>query len=356
MAGLDGLPPLFPPRGADEYDAYYSLTEQSSGSFPFSDGSQCTSAVRIPRPLAELRLMYLSCCVRNKRRWSEKIARTQTSEGDNATVSTRWQRELVDQGAEEDEVAFVWAELLGDYATRAEQVSVPPFHDDGNTDDDFVDDDERHAEGRVEDDGTVLVEPAGVDGCWQGDGDDFIPPSLRRALVRGVRELEHVDPTLLDWHPGSNRQVLDLVHPSLFPLVRGVTRVTGDRNTLQDPPIDDWGTWLGSGEILPCDFPEAVEALGLPPSVFLSRGDDDGSYADGDAAYDDDEPSGDNGDARSNNNERVGVFGAITSLVGKLWAATPSLRVPQNLKKRADQWESNVFQFRCFSSHDCLPF
>ena len=26
-----------------------------------------------------------------------------------------------------------------------------------------------------------------------------------------------------DWHPGSNKQVLDLVHPSLYPLVYGKT-------------------------------------------------------------------------------------------------------------------------------------
>ncbi|KAG0371786.1 hypothetical protein BGX24_001165, partial [Mortierella sp. AD032] len=46
-----------------------------------------------------------------------------------------------------------------------------------------------------------------------------------------------------DWHPGSNRQVLDLVHPSLFPFVAGRTRVTKEEAI---PALES----LGSGEVM----------------------------------------------------------------------------------------------------------
>jgi hypothetical protein len=48
-----------------------------------------------------------------------------------------------------------------------------------------------------------------------------------------------------DWHPGSNGQVLDLVHPSLYPYVYGVSR--------QLPKADNrklaWNELFGRGEI-----------------------------------------------------------------------------------------------------------
>ncbi|KZT21383.1 hypothetical protein NEOLEDRAFT_1150707 [Neolentinus lepideus HHB14362 ss-1] len=44
----------------------------------------------------------------------------------------------------------------------------------------------------------------------------LIPAELREALIRGAAALETVPEAEKDWHPRSNRQVLDLVHPSLY--------------------------------------------------------------------------------------------------------------------------------------------
>ena len=44
----------------------------------------------------------------------------------------------------------------------------------------------------------------------------LIPDDLKHGLVQGVALLENVPDEEKDWHPGSNRQVLDLVHPSLY--------------------------------------------------------------------------------------------------------------------------------------------
>ncbi|KAK0389036.1 hypothetical protein NLU13_2612 [Sarocladium strictum] len=49
--------------------------------------------------------------------------------------------------------------------------------------------------------------------------DTILTEELAQALKKAVARLESVPEEQKDWHPGSNNQVLDLVHPSLWPLV-----------------------------------------------------------------------------------------------------------------------------------------
>ncbi|KAF8802211.1 hypothetical protein BYT27DRAFT_7235520 [Phlegmacium glaucopus] len=65
--------------------------------------------------------------------------------------------------------------------------------------------------------------------------DSVVPESLKLELQAAVAELEDVPDKHKDWHPGSDGKVLDLVHPSLHPLVYGRTKVleTG-RTSLED--------------------------------------------------------------------------------------------------------------------------
>lgn len=57
------------------------------------------------------------------------------------------------------------------------------------------------------------------------ESDSLIPSELRDALLTHVATLENVPEEALDWHPGSNKQVLDLVHPSLYPLRYGISPI-----------------------------------------------------------------------------------------------------------------------------------
>ena len=54
---------------------------------------------------------------------------------------------------------------------------------------------------------------------WRSD--KLIPDSLREKLLAAVAPLESVPDDEKDWHPGSDGLVLDLVHPSLYPIVYG---------------------------------------------------------------------------------------------------------------------------------------
>ncbi|KAF9256589.1 hypothetical protein L218DRAFT_1023983 [Marasmius fiardii PR-910] len=51
--------------------------------------------------------------------------------------------------------------------------------------------------------------------------DSAIPPSLQASLKAAVKPLEDVPDRQKDWHPGTDEKVLDLVHPSLYPLMYG---------------------------------------------------------------------------------------------------------------------------------------
>ncbi|KAJ8073711.1 hypothetical protein PM082_011989 [Marasmius tenuissimus] len=65
--------------------------------------------------------------------------------------------------------------------------------------------------------------------------DTAIPPFLADELKAAVKPLEDVPEHLKDWHPGSNKKVLDLVHPSLYPLMYGKSRImTSGRCSLTD--------------------------------------------------------------------------------------------------------------------------
>ncbi|MGV9273768.1 DUF4246 domain-containing protein [Streptomyces griseosporeus] len=133
-----------------------------------------------PRTLRELQMMECSSHIRAKPGWFEKM--------NDADIVARWTREAIDQGLTEAQIRYVLDELAHYAALR---------------------------------DGRTGIEVSAVDGVWQSDAlvDDKLGSRLREA----VRVLEEVPEAEKDWHPGSDGQVLDLVHPSLFCLVRDVS-------------------------------------------------------------------------------------------------------------------------------------
>ncbi|KAF8601416.1 hypothetical protein BDV93DRAFT_545903, partial [Ceratobasidium sp. AG-I] len=83
-------------------------------------------------------------------------------------------------------------------------------------------------------DGGTGAEVSCYDCIWQSDR--LVPLALRERLIAGVSKLENVPDSEKDWHPRSNEQVLDLVHPSLYPVVYGRTLAYPDGPNGQDLP------------------------------------------------------------------------------------------------------------------------
>lgn len=125
-------------------------------------------------------MMQCSALIRSKPDWFDKM--------NEAHIVAKWTQEAVAQGLTEAQVRYVLAELLHYAALRDERTGV---------------------------------EVSAVDGVWQSD--TLVDDELRSRLREAVRVLEQVPEAERDWHPGSDGQVLDLVHPSLFCLVRGVS-------------------------------------------------------------------------------------------------------------------------------------
>jgi hypothetical protein len=77
-----------------------------------------------------------------------------------------------------------------------------------------------------------ILKETGAVTVFNGDvvkSDVAIPTSVKESLQAAARNLENVPEKYKDWHPASDEKVLDLVHPSLFPLIYGRTRVLEDR-------------------------------------------------------------------------------------------------------------------------------
>ncbi|KAJ7117882.1 hypothetical protein C8R43DRAFT_1153902 [Mycena crocata] len=180
--------------------------------------------------LAELRY-ELSWALRSKPEWQRKAS--------DPNILSKWRREATEQQEciiDEDEkltekmVDYVLAELTG-YANIA--------------------DNERG------------IERGCSDAIWYSDR--VISGDITRRLKTAVLALENVPEDQKDWHPGSNGQVLDLVHPSLYCTVYGRTRAY-----LPDKPriaanlvpvvvpnnFEDQASWTISAEFcwLPSDF------------------------------------------------------------------------------------------------------
>ncbi len=76
--------------------------------------------------------------------------------------------------------------------------------------------------------------------------DTAVSSDLKQALQVAAAPLENVPDRLKDWHPGSDGKVLDLVHPSLFPLIYGRSRILSSGSV----ELKDSASYIGKGEVI----------------------------------------------------------------------------------------------------------
>lgn len=120
---------------------------------------------------------------------------------------------------------------------------------------------------------SVEFKKTGAVFVYNGDvvkSDSAIPTDLKAALRKAVKSLENIPEIYKDYHPGSDGQVLDLVHPSLFPLIYGRSRVlTGDAIGIDDA-IENIGK--GITVLIPSDEHTSLDAK-RASSDYRSAGD-----------------------------------------------------------------------------------
>ncbi|MEV6684338.1 DUF4246 domain-containing protein [Streptomyces sp. NPDC051130] len=189
------------------------MTGLSAFPLPFNTSRSLSFAT--PRTLRELQMMECSAHIRAKPEWFDKM--------NDADIVARWTQEAVAQGLTEAQVRYVLAELLHYAALRDERTGI---------------------------------EVSAVDGVWQSD--TLVEDELGSRLCEAVRVLEQVPEAEQDWHPGSDGQVLDLVHPSLFCLVR---EVSGGPERAWQNPTDHYSKYEFSEKFqwLPTDVDVSTE-------------------------------------------------------------------------------------------------
>ncbi|KAF9886555.1 hypothetical protein FE257_011327 [Aspergillus nanangensis] len=85
--------------------------------------------------------------------------------------------------------------------------------------------------------------------------DTAVSDEQKLALQQSVAVLENTSER--DYHPGSDEKVVDLVHPSLFPIVYGRTRILPDRLIGTDDCLES----IGQGDTLPVPPEEETVAM-----------------------------------------------------------------------------------------------
>jgi hypothetical protein len=70
--------------------------------------------------------------------------------------------------------------------------------------------------------------------------DGFIEPALCNALRKAFDRLKKDQAGSPDWHPGTDEKVLNLVHPSMYPLVIESTKLFQDEVVGVADAIDKW--------------------------------------------------------------------------------------------------------------------
>ncbi|KAJ7116512.1 hypothetical protein C8R44DRAFT_210335 [Mycena epipterygia] len=179
-----------------------------------------------PKTLAELRMYRLSAQIRQKTRWWEKAW--------DETIRSKWIQEVKEQQTQ----LQPWEQLTDNMLNYVME----------------------------ELDGYTMMRDAktGIE-CGPYEriflSDTLVPEDVTTSLKLAVKALENVPDEQKDWHPGSDGRVLDLVHPSICPLVfedMWGKADDGKLGTFESPDPDELdicGTFVSDRfQWLPSDF------------------------------------------------------------------------------------------------------
>ncbi|TCD68333.1 hypothetical protein EIP91_010971 [Steccherinum ochraceum] len=184
------------------------------------DSTPCED-IEDAKTLAELRMIQLSWAIRQKKQWQEKLGRPDVVERWKEEAATAQELLPSHQKLSANMISYVFTELEA-YARLSEAKTG--------------------------------IQHACNDATFCSYS--LIPDDVTQVLREGIAELENVPEDRKDWHPGSNDQVLDLVHPSLYCLAYGQSLVRDDNGELswaqpyRDDEDDNWFSdkyaWLPS--------------------------------------------------------------------------------------------------------------
>jgi Protein of unknown function (DUF4246) len=93
----------------------------------------------------------------------------------------------------------------------------------------------------------TILRPSAAAGPDVVKSDSVVPENFRENLALLLKRLEEDPRRSIDWHPGQENVVRNLVHPSLYPLQYGRTQIMPSEVV----PLGTAFTYTGQGEVLP---------------------------------------------------------------------------------------------------------
>ncbi|KAI0668084.1 hypothetical protein C8Q78DRAFT_1048309 [Trametes maxima] len=173
-----------------------------------------------PITLVELRMRKFSGMIRSKPGWWEKVR--------NTDLVAKWREEMVEQ----DRIAV---EKLWGGDERYNYTSQKKWPRDPVTDAqlEYVFDQLRYEAERY--DPITGIFATSIPMVYESR--TLVPADSKADLISGVSVLEDIPDNEKDWHPGSNKHVLDLVHPSLYCLRIGESYVRSRRSPDLNPSL-----------------------------------------------------------------------------------------------------------------------
>ncbi|KAJ5787524.1 hypothetical protein N7457_002514 [Penicillium paradoxum] len=153
----------------------------------------------------EIVMVQIMNSITEKPEWDRKVF--------NEEITSKWRREISQSGQDVTELMMDW--IIKELQCKAEELQK---------------------------EGLVCAFDIGV-----VKSDTAVPEQLKQLLKEAAAPLENVPEEQKDYHPGTDKQVVDLVHQSLFPVVYGRTHILRDKKI----GLDDCLNSMGQGELLP---------------------------------------------------------------------------------------------------------
>ncbi|KAJ2851732.1 hypothetical protein IWW36_000877 [Coemansia brasiliensis] len=161
----------------------------------YKDGAIYSKVTTQLNTKSEQRVRRMSGAIRSKEDWMSKMM--------NPEIRIRWANESKEQGLTEREIDYVFEELAF-YAA----LHVPGSN----------------------------IKLSAVENVWISD--DLIESSTTEELKKYAAILEDKPEKDRDYHPNTNNQVLNLVHPSLFPLIYQRSRLLAEAIPSPEAAVD----------------------------------------------------------------------------------------------------------------------
>ncbi|KAJ5498470.1 hypothetical protein N7453_007521 [Penicillium expansum] len=153
----------------------------------------------------EVLMMQVMNTITDKPEWDQKIF--------DEDITAKWQNEIIQSGQD------VTPKMM-DWIVKELQWKAGVFKEEGIV--------------RVFDVGVIKSDTA-------------ISKELQQALKEAVKPLKNIPEDQKDYHPGSDNKVINLVDPSLFPVIYGQTRVLANRTIGTNDCIRS----VGQGDLVP---------------------------------------------------------------------------------------------------------